>query len=127
MSYLQYLLETTEHVISVGSIPALQLGCPRFKSQPRDKIVWQIFNDFTRLVHINAPSLPQNTIKQRLKKEIIFFYIIQLDYQQYTNIRKNYVSYCTFEMKDNHKNQPQGIQNHNKNNYAVTHKMNIPF
>jgi hypothetical protein len=34
-----YLLETTEHVISVGSTPALQFGCPRFKSQPRDKIV----------------------------------------------------------------------------------------
>jgi len=48
MRFLQYLLETTEHVISVGSIPALQLGCPQFKSHPRDTIVWQIFGDFTQ-------------------------------------------------------------------------------
>jgi hypothetical protein len=68
MRFLRYLLETTEHVISVGSIPALQLRYPRFKSQPRDKIVWQIFDDFTQLLHINATALPQNTIKQRLNK-----------------------------------------------------------
>ena len=66
MRFLQYLLENTEHVISVG-IPALKLGCPRFKSQPRDKIPWQIY-DFSQLVHINATALPQNTIKQRLNK-----------------------------------------------------------